>query len=114
MFERDVDRESELVEAGASLIKVPVSNGDFKVLVKPPVDNLNEFSDRRAGARPIRDVIVADGDREAKEELADCRSYLAWVVLHGDRSMESNELRVMALGHVAAAFYLIELADAQS
>ena len=111
MIDREVDREVELVEAAASLVRIPVSNGHFRTLVRPPVEGLNDFADRRAGSKPIRDSVIEDGDREALEELADCRSYLVWTILHrnGD-TPASNELRAMALGHVAAAYHLIELA----
>ena len=113
MIDRELDREKELVEAAASVVRIPVSNGDFKILVKPPVQGLNQFADERAGGRPIRPEIIENGDREAREELADCRSYLAWTVLHGDRSRGGNDLRAMAIGHVAAAYHLIELASQQ-
>ncbi len=115
MVDRQREREIELVEASASLVRIPVSNGHFTTQVKPAVENLNDFADRRAGSRPIRNSVIEDGDREALEELADCRSYLVWTILHraGDTTA-SNELRSMALGHVAAAYHLIELAQEPS
>jgi hypothetical protein len=109
MIDREIDREKELVEAAASVVRIPVSNGDFTIRVKPPVAALNAFADERAGNKPIRPEVIENGDREAREELADCRSYLAWTVLHGDRQ-SGNDLRAMAIGHVAAAYHLIELA----
>ena len=112
MIDREVDKEVELVEAAASTVRIPVSNGSFEMRVKPSVKNLNDFADRRAGRdRPIRPSIIRDGDQEAREELADCRSYLCWTILHSPNSTPAgNQLRAMALGHVAAAYHLIDLA----
>lgn len=112
MYEREIDREKELVEAAASLVRIPVSNGHFRTLVKPPVSNLNRFADERAQTKGpgVESAIVEDADREAREELADCRNYLAWRVNHGTDDAGANEFRAMALGHVAAAYHLIELA----
>lgn len=111
MIDREESREAELVEASASLVRIPISNGHFQTLVKPPVIRLNQFANKRAENRGgVRESIVKDGDREALEELADCRSYLCWAILHGDYSAAGNQLRGMAIGHVAAAFHLIELA----
>lgn len=112
MVDREVDREVELVEAAASLVRIPVSNGHFQTLVKPPVKGLNDFADQRAQTKGVgvSERVIEEGDKEALEELADCRSYLVWKVLHDDASSASNQLRAMAIGHVAAAFHLIELA----
>lgn len=113
MIDREVDREVELVEAAASLVRIPISNGHFKTLVKPPVKGLNEFADQRAHTKGVgvAERVIEEGDKEALEELADCRSYLVWKILHDrDISSASNQLREMAIGHVAAAFHLIELA----
>lgn len=114
MVDREVDREVELVEAAASLVRIPVSNGHFRTLVKPPVKGLNSFADQRAQTKGVgvAEAVIEEGDKEALEELADCRSYLVWKILHDPGiSSASNELRAMAIGHVAAAFHLIELAS---
>jgi hypothetical protein len=113
MYDREVDEEKELVEAAASLVRIHVSNGHFKVLVKPPVKSLNDFADKRAQLKgpSVESAIVEDADREAREELADARNYLSWRIRHGTDSSGANEFRSMALGHIAAAYHLIELAD---
>jgi hypothetical protein len=72
---------------------------------------LNAYSESRIWPGPVRDGL--DWDQEAREELADCRSYLCWGVLEvyaamlaGDpRAADLYERRMRALSAVVKAWH---------
>jgi hypothetical protein len=97
--ERDHRLEVELVDLAARAAGL---NGDH---------GLSAFAEHRAWPGPVREG--PDWDREAREELADCRSYLCWGVqqvyagmLAGDPvALDAYERRMRALSAVVKAWH---------
>jgi hypothetical protein len=97
--DRDPRLERELVDLAARAASLSGDHG------------LSAYAEHRAWPGPVRDGL--DWDQEAREELADCRSYLCWGIqevharmLAGDPvAADLYERRMRALSAVVKAWH---------
>ena len=111
MMERDVKMERDMTEAAAKTVLIAVGDNGHERHVAPPANEINDFSDLRAGGKPIRPEIIDGGLREAREEAADFRNYIVWRLLYRKNSPESTQMLGVALGHVIAAYHLVSVVE---
>lgn len=108
---RDRDNELEYIRAAAAIDRVSVKVNGITHRSVPATENLVDEFVRRTGDGEIRDVVITDADREAREEDTDGVAYGVWKILYGNGSDYANSLRAQAVAKRIAAFHLTWMAD---
>mgnify|MGYP003405472345 CR=1 FL=1 len=108
---RDRDFEIDFIRGTASADRVSVKDNGITQLSSPSPTNLIDEFIRRTGDGEIRQVVIDDADREAREEAVDGVAYTIWRVIYGGGSPYSNQLRSQAAAKFVSAFHLLWMAE---
>lgn len=108
---RDRDNELETIRSLASFDRVSVQSNGITYRSTPAADFLIEEFIRRTGDGEIRDVVIENADREAREEDTDGVAYSLWKIKYGGGSEYANSLRAQAVAKRIAAYHLTWMAE---
>lgn len=108
---RDRDNEIETIRSLASFDRVSVQSDGITYRSTPAADNLIDEFIRRTGDGEIRDAVIENADREAREEATDGVAYAVWRNLYGSSSEYAKSLRAQAVGKFVSAHHLLFMAE---